>query len=75
MKAGRFERWAKARKLHARIVGHLSGGGSVMVATMTRATVFGPKHVESFRCDRTGVYARYGKRWDCIDYCGIRFSK
>lgn len=73
MKPGRFLRWHQARVLHGRIQGHLARGGSVMVATYTRATTYGPCHADRFQCRRDGVYVRAGKQWDCINYCVIRF--
>jgi len=75
MKPDRYLRWHKARQLHRRIVEHLASGGQVMVATHTRVTIFKTTHVDYFKAERSGLYARYGKRWDCIDYCAIRFSK
>ncbi len=73
MKPGRFLRWHQARVLHAQIQAHLARGGSVMVATCTRATTYGPGHAGWFRCGRNGVYVRRGQQWDCINYCAIRF--
>jgi hypothetical protein len=38
----------------------------VLVGTYTKATVY--RHPGQFRCDRTGLYAVRGKRWDCLDF-------
>jgi hypothetical protein len=54
---------------------HLASGGIVVVATMTKATMYSKKHIGMFKADKSGVYVRRGKSWDCIDYCGIRFGR
>lgn len=73
MKAGRFLRWHQARRTAARIAAHLDSGGTVIVATCTHATVYSKRHAGMFRATRSGLLVRSGKRWDCIDYCAIRF--
>lgn len=75
MTPNRFGRWSEARTQLRKIVNHLEAGGRVMVATYTKATVFDARHVEKFKATKSGLYAQYGKRWDCIDGCAIRFSK
>ena len=70
MRAGRFLRWHKARKLYGVIVKHLESGRRVQVTTYTRSTVY--RSVEQFRCGKTGVYVARGKSWDCIDGCHVR---
>ena len=73
MKPGRFLRWQRARRTAAEIAAHLAAGGKVVVGTHTRATVYGRRHAALFRATRSGLYVRSGRRWDCIDYCAIRF--
>lgn len=75
MKSGRFLRWQIARDKLRKIQEHLAKGGQVQVATCTKATIYKPSHIDSFRCDRLGLYVRRGKSWDCIDYCAIGFSR
>jgi hypothetical protein len=73
MKPGRFLRWQESRRTAARIAAHLNSGGKVVVATYTRASVYSRKHADMFRATSSGLHVRTGKRWDCIDYCAIRF--
>lgn len=72
MRAGRFEQWARMRKLFAAITEHLKAGGRVQVSTYTHSTVYQPKHLAMFRCGKTGVYVQSGKRWNDIHFSGIR---
>lgn len=72
MKAGRFYKWAKARKQIAFIVSNLNAGNEVAICTQTRATVFKAKHVNMFKATKSGAYVQRGKSWDCIDFCGIK---
>lgn len=74
MRPNRFGRWAKARHLYGRIIETLRAGGTVTVATATQYTHYRPKHIDLFKVTPTGVYVQHGKRWDCIDYCGFRFT-
>jgi hypothetical protein len=73
MKPGRFLRWQQARRTAAKIAAHLASGGQVVVGTYTRATVYSSRHASLFRATNSGLYVRSGRRWDCIDYCAIRF--
>jgi hypothetical protein len=73
MKPGRFLRWQQARRTAAKIASHLESGGRVVVGTYTRATVYSRQHATMFRATRSRLYVRSGKRWDCIDYCALRF--
>lgn len=75
MKPNRYLRWAKARKMVGDIQAHLSSGGKVLVGTATRHTIYDNRHVDMFRATRTGAFAQRGKKWECIDFCGIQFSK
>lgn len=73
MKPGRYFRWQQARRTAAKITAHLAAGGKVVVGTYTRATVYGSRHTSLFHATSSGLYVQSGKRWDCIDYCAIRF--
>jgi hypothetical protein len=59
---------------YEKIIETLKGGGAVMVCTYTHATIFSAKHIECFKLTENGLYARYGRRWDCIDFAGLRFG-
>lgn len=74
MKQNRYGRWAQARKLYNRIHSTLAAGGIVTIGTMTRYTHYDKRHIDMFKCNRFGVYVQRGKSWDCIDYCGFRFT-
>jgi hypothetical protein len=73
MKPGRFLRWQQARRTAAKIASHLESGGGVVVGTYTQATVYSRQRAAMFRATRSGLYVRSGKRWECIDYCALRF--
>lgn len=73
MKPGRFLRWQQARRTAAKIAAHLGSGGKVVVGTYTQATIYSSRHASLFRANSSGLYVLSGKRWDCIDYCAIRF--
>lgn len=69
---GRFLRWHNARKRVAFIQGNLLAGGLVAIHTCTRVTKFNkPAHAQMFKATRHGAYMQQGKKWVCIDYCGI----
>jgi hypothetical protein len=58
-----------------KIIETLKAGGAVIVATCTRATQFGPRHIDSFKLGKSGsLYAKYGRSWLCIDGCALRFG-
>lgn len=74
MKANRFGRWYTARKRASAIVEHLINGGVVMVCTALSATQLdNPKHATMIKGTKTGLYIQRGKKWECIDYCSIKF--
>lgn len=76
MKAGRYLRWANARKVVADIKSHLADGGVVAVCTALKATYYtSPKQAELFEARKDGAYVRVGKRMDCISYCAIKFGR
>lgn len=68
MKAGRFLRLQKGRKLYAWIMGHLEAGRNVYISTQTRVTKLSRKHSEMVKLGKSGsVYLNR----DCIDYCNF----
>lgn len=69
MKANRFARWHKARKIIAWIAARHAEGRKVHIVTNTRRTVYGPKLAGMFKATKTGAYVQNGKSWVCIDYC------
>jgi hypothetical protein len=73
MKPGRFLKLQTGKRLYARITGHLQRQGTVLICTYTRATKVTAKHINMIKMGASGsVYIQAGKRWDCIDHCGIR---
>lgn len=75
MKSNRFGAWAENRKMVNRIVCHLTAGGAVQICTSLKATVYTAKNADMFKATKGGAFVQRGKSWDCINYCGIRFSK
>lgn len=76
MVAGRFLRWAAARKKVGAIKRHLAAGRYVYICTMTRATKLTAKHIDMVKATKTGAWMQRGRNWVNIDYCGIQvFSK
>jgi riboflavin synthase alpha subunit len=71
MKANRYYRWAKARKLVAAIRSHLAQGHTVQLTTYTKVTRYSAKHVDMFKATRSGAYVQSGKSWLCIDGCKV----
>lgn len=72
MKAGRFARWALARRKLAFIRSNIEAGRTVQVANYLHAYRLTSKHVEMVKATKSGLYLQRGKRWDCIDGCSIR---
>jgi hypothetical protein len=70
----RFARMAKARRLQQKITDTFSKGGVVQIVTHLKATTYQPKHANLFKFDRFSAYVARGKRFDCIDFCQIRFG-
>jgi hypothetical protein len=66
----------------AQIVEALKSGRTIYVRTMTRATKVQPKHLAQFdaigrplfKVAGNSLFMSSGKRYDCIDYCGITFA-
>ncbi len=71
MKANRYLHWHQNRRLVASMEAHLSTGGAVVVATMTRATKY--RRPGSFRATRSGIYAQSGRGWVAIGGAGMLF--
>ena len=75
MKPRRFERWAKARKLHKAITSHLMSGGVVQITTYDELILYKQEHVALFSCDKLGCYVQLRKRRVDIQGWKIRFGK
>ena len=75
MKAGRFLKLAKGRKLFARMNAAWDRGGFVRVGTATRFTDYKAKHRELITMGKSGsLYVARGKSKDCLDFCSFQFS-
>ena len=72
MKAGRYVRWAKARKRVAWIASHLESGRTVQITTYTKATRISAKSKIEFKANKAGAWMKKGKSWECID--GVHIS-
>lgn len=59
----------------ANIVEHLTNGGKVMVLTYTKATIYDKRHVSMFKTSGNSLFVQRGKKWDCLDFTPVRFSK
>jgi hypothetical protein len=70
----RFARMAKVRRLQRKIIETFAKGGAVQIVTHLKATTYQSKHAEMFKFDRFSAYVARGKRFDCIDFCQIRFG-
>jgi len=72
MKAGRFAKWAVARRRIAAIQSHLSQGHTIMISTHLRTWECSKRHAGMFKATKSGAYMQSGKSWNCIDGCAIR---
>lgn len=63
------------RVLYDRIVSHLENDGGVQISTYTKSTLYEKKHIKMFKVTQNGAWVQRGKKWDCIDYCSIRFGR
>lgn len=70
MKAGRFYRWAIARRKLAWCQDRLSEGRTVYLCNHLRITKI--RRVESLKATKSGFYVQSGKNWVCADYCELR---
>lgn len=71
MKAGRFLKLAKARRMFRFITANLKAGNSVSLTTATRSTNYKAKHIDMFRLQGGDVLVQRGKSWDCINYVKV----
>lgn len=64
-------------ELYNDITKHLQNGGAVMIFTYSKAWILRAKHLPNLRLSNNGkeLFMRRGKSWDCVSYCGFRFSK
>jgi hypothetical protein len=75
MKAGRFLKLQDGKRIFNGIISHLKNNGIVYICTYTRATKLTKKHIGMIKISKNGsVYMQSGKKWNCIDYCGIKFN-
>jgi len=75
MKAGRFAKLAKGRKLMNRINACWNVGGFVRIGTATRYTDLKAKHSDLVFMGKSGsLYMKRGKSTDCLDFCSFAFS-
>lgn len=73
MTAGRYERWAKSRKIVRDIKQHLASGGLVVISTYTKVWRYDVRHVDWFEARRSGAYVRQGKSFVYFEGCRIAF--
>jgi len=75
MKAGRFLKLHKGRKIVARMNECWNRGGFVRIGTATRYTDFKPKHRDMVKLGGSGsILTQSGKKWLCADFCSFQFS-
>lgn len=75
MKAGRFAKMARGRRILRRMVACWNAGGFVRVGTATRYSDYKPKHRDMVVLGASGsLYVKSGKATNCIDFCSIQFS-
>lgn len=72
MKAGRFAKWAKARRRLAAINAAFDAGRTVQVVTSMRVTNYAPKHRAMFVATRSGLFVQSGKKFLCLDFTTIK---
>jgi hypothetical protein len=76
MKAGRYAKLAKGRKLFARMNDCWNAGGFVRIGTATRYSDLKAKHRDLVTIGKSGsLYVQHGKRRDCIDFCNFQFAE
>ncbi|MFO0449532.1 MAG: hypothetical protein ACK52I_12880 [Pseudomonadota bacterium] len=63
MIAGRFLRWARARKQHAWIVAQIEAGRTVYLTTATHSTKVTAKNLLTVKATRVGLMIKRGSRW------------
>lgn len=73
MKAGRFIKLHKGRRMFRFITANLKAGNSIQITTYTKSVVYKAKHVDMFKLAANGdVFVQRGKSWDCVNGCHIR---
>ena len=72
MIAGRFHRYARARKHVAWIKAQLAAGRIVQLTTYTKAMGYDARHADMFRATKAGAFVQRGKSWDCIDFTNLQ---
>lgn len=72
MKANRYLVWHRSRRLTKMIVQALEAGKTVIISTCLSHTKYTRRHAGMFKASKTGALVQSGKRWECIDYCGIK---
>ena len=76
MRAGRWAKLAKGRRIMRRMNACWDAGGFVRIGTATRYSDFKPQHRSRITMDKTGslYMSLRSTRRDCIDYCSFQFS-
>jgi hypothetical protein len=75
MRAGRFAKLARGRRIFARMAACWDKGGFVRVGTCTKYWDLRPKHRDMVSMGKSGsIYMQRGKVWDCLDFCTFQFS-
>lgn len=75
MKAGRFAKLARGRRIMERAQATWANGGFVRIGNATRYTDYNPKHADMVVMGKSGsIYVKSGKKTLCADFCGIQFS-
>lgn len=75
MKAGRFLKMQRGKRLFARMNVCWDMGGFVRIGTATRYSDYKPNCRALVWMGKSGsLYVKRGKANDCIDFCSIQFS-
>jgi hypothetical protein len=74
MRPNRFFQWQQYKKRFAEIQAHLGKGGSVLIPTCTKATLYRPKHAGMFKVTRSGLFVQRGKSFECLNFSAIRLT-
>lgn len=72
MIAGRFAKWATARRKMAFIQAQIAAGRTVYITTMTKSTKITAKHLSALRVTKFGgLELQSGKGWLDCNWCQI----
>lgn len=74
MQPNRFLQWQQYKKRFAEIHTHLKKGGTVLIPTCTKATLYRPEHTGMFKVTRSGLFVQRGKSFECLNFSTIRFT-